>query len=99
MRILLCSSTTLGPHLGSSKVYVEVAEGLRRRGWEPTLVGPEEVSGTNDRTDLRTQATRLRAYLLAVASRYDVIVWDDVSMAFSDAHLRNGALGYIAFDK
>ena len=43
-RILFCCPVTVTPDWGAAKVYIESAEGLRRLGWDVTLVGPEHTA-------------------------------------------------------
>jgi glycosyltransferase involved in cell wall biosynthesis len=82
-RILFCSPTPVTPKLGASKVYIEVAEGFRRIGWDVTLVGPEEVAGGRLVGDLvADQPPHLRGYLQERASRYDVVEYEHHALPF-----------------
>lgn len=82
MRILLCPSTPISPELGASKVYIEVAEGFRRLGWDCTLAGPEEVALPRPPGDIFQQPERLRSYLLAHAADYDVVEFEHHQLPF-----------------
>jgi glycosyltransferase involved in cell wall biosynthesis len=83
-RILFCCPTTITPKLGASKVYIEMAEGFRRHGWDVTLVGPEEVAG-GPRNDLFGQPPHLCRYLREHAGDYDVVEYESHALPYPRA--------------
>lgn len=74
MRALLTSPTSVSSKLGAAKVYLEVADGLRRLGWEATVVGPDQTGGGDP--------AALRDYLRAHAAGYDVAEYEHDRLPF-----------------
>lgn len=82
MRILHCPSTPATRRLGSSKVYIEVAEALRELGWDATVVGPEEVAAPHRAGDAFHQPALLREYLARRAKDFDVVEYEHHQLPF-----------------
>lgn len=91
-RILFCSPTPVTGTLGASKVYLEIAEGFRRLGWEVTLVGPEEVAGGRLVDLLVDQPRYLRSYLRHRANAFDVVEYEHHALPFPRAEFPCGPL-------
>jgi glycosyltransferase involved in cell wall biosynthesis len=83
MRILHCSSTPVTRRLGSSKVYIEIAEALRELGWDATVVGPEEVAAPGRPGDLFHQPAILRDYLARRAKDFDIVEVEHHQLPFA----------------
>lgn len=80
-RILFCCPTPLTLTLGASKVYLEVAEGFHRAGWDTRVISPEEVA-EGQPGDIFTQPPRLRDYLRRHASEFDVVEYEHQQLPF-----------------
>jgi glycosyltransferase involved in cell wall biosynthesis len=82
MRILHCPSTTVTRRLGSSRVYIEIAEALGELGWQTTVVGPEEVAAPAKPGDLFRQPELLRDYLQRHAQDFDIVEYEHHQLPF-----------------
>ena len=87
MRILMCSPNPLVRELGAPKVSIELAEALREIGVECEVVGPGDygAAAAQDRAARADRWSRLRAYLQANASRFDVVEYDHEELPFPRA--------------
>ncbi len=86
-RILFCCPVPPDPRLGAAKVYLEVAAGLGRLGWETTLAGPDEwATGAGGRAD------SLRAYLRTRAAGFDVVEYEHTDLPFPRSDFPPGPL-------
>jgi glycosyltransferase involved in cell wall biosynthesis len=85
MRILHCPSTPVTRSLGSSKVYIEIAEALRKLGWDATVVDPAEVAAPGRPGDLFGQPALLRDYLARHAKAFDVVEYEHHQLPFPRA--------------
>ena len=83
MRILLVSQTYLRKELGAAKVVIELAEEMEALGWKCTLTSlPELVSPKGGPHSFNTLSNALQRYLLANASKYDVVDYDHIYLPF-----------------
>lgn len=85
MKVLLCTCTPVSPRLGASKVFLEVAQGYGKLGWECTVVGPEEIAAPDRPGDLQAQPLLLRNYLAKRAADFDVIEYEHHQLPFPRA--------------
>jgi glycosyltransferase involved in cell wall biosynthesis len=85
MRILFCPSTPVSRRLGSSKVYIEIAEALAALGWTTSVVGPEEVAAPQPPADLFRQPGLLRDYLKRRAREFDVVEYEHHQLPYPRA--------------
>ena len=86
MRALFCCPTPATPRFGAAKVYLEVADGLRRLGWEATVVGPDQTGGADPaalRDYLRTHAPTAA---LSEVDRY--ISWPGQALSYKLGQIR-----------
>lgn len=91
-RILFCCPTPLRPTLGASKVYIEVAAGFRRLGWDVSLLGPDEVAGGRSVDPHFEQPDYLRSYLRKHAGEYAVIEYEHYALPFPRADFPTATL-------
>jgi glycosyltransferase involved in cell wall biosynthesis len=91
-RILFCSPVPLDPKLGMVKHCIELADSLRRLGWETHAVGPEEIAGGPIRVTPDTFPPLLRDFLRRNAAGYNVVEYDHVYLPFPRSDFPAGPL-------
>jgi glycosyltransferase involved in cell wall biosynthesis len=92
VRILFCSHVPLDPCLGMGKHWLEMAESLRKIGWETHVVGPDEVAGRPTHASPENFPTVLRDYLRCNAAGYDVVEYDHAYLPFPRSDFPAGPL-------
>lgn len=81
MKILFCAKTNLSRELGASKVLIELAEEMRKLGWNCDLLSPADLlPAENTKGDY---GESLRQHLHRDASRYDVVDYDHNDLPYS----------------
>ena len=91
-RILFCSPVPLDPRLGIGKHWIELADSLRRIGWETHAVGPEEIAGGPILVTPDTFPPILRNFLRSNAAGYDVVEYDHSYLPFPRSDFPAGPL-------
>jgi glycosyltransferase involved in cell wall biosynthesis len=83
MRILFGVPTPWLPHLGATKVFMEVSEELTALGWScERICLPDLVPQRKGSSILPLYAEALRAYLHEHAARYDIVDYDHVYLPY-----------------
>lgn len=83
MKILFCTQCEISPHLGASKVSLEVAAAMKPFGWECEFLAlPSLVGDFKKDTYVQDISEAFRAYLKKSAARYDVIDFDHCYLPF-----------------
>lgn len=75
-RILFCSPVQHSKELGGSKVVLELAEEMRKIGWDCRILCPADISEPNDKNALKSFPENLRRHLKRHAAGYAVVDYD-----------------------
>jgi len=84
MKIAMCSKGVFSLELGATKNRIELAEGLKKMGWEATLID-KQLLGVDVElisAEAAVYNTALKNYLILHAMEYDVVLYEYDSLPF-----------------
>jgi glycosyltransferase involved in cell wall biosynthesis len=86
MKIALCAKGTFSLEFGSTKNRIELADGLRKLGWETFLID-KEILGipSQEAYDAEKYSLALKEYLIENAHEFDVVLYEYDTLPFSRA--------------
>lgn len=86
-KILYCCPYKIDPTLGGAKVYIEAALSFKNRGWEVTLISPDDLgqgnlSGLPESEKLSRYSKALDDHLKKHSAQYDVVEYEHLYLPF-----------------
>jgi glycosyltransferase involved in cell wall biosynthesis len=93
MKIALCSKGTFSLELGATKNRVEIAESLKKLGWETTLID-NKILGVpeGEKFNAEKYSIYLKDYLVNNAHLYDVVLYEYDTLPFDRKLFNKGTL-------